>query len=128
MLFKEILGGCPTGEARITTAGNLPCNYIIHTVGPIFKDGRCGEEGLLYNAYCNSLNLAKEYNIKTIAFPSISTGAYNYPIEEAMKIAIKAVIEFIENNNYPLEITFVLFNNRNFIKYYDYLMIILGKN
>ncbi len=122
------IGGCPTGEARITTAGNLPCNYIIHTVGPIFKDGRFGEEELLYNAYSNSLILAKEYNIKTIAFPSISTGAYNYPIEEAMKIAVKAVIDFLENNIYPIKITFVLFNNRDFTKYYDYLMLLFGDN
>ena len=84
------IGGCPTGEARITTAGNMPSKYVIHTVGPIYKDGTKGEDKLLYNAYYNSLKLAKEYKLRTIAFPSISTGAYNYPKEEASKIALQA--------------------------------------
>lgn len=74
------IGGCPTGEARITTAGNMPSKYVIHTVGPIYKGGSANEDRFLYNAYYNSLKLAKEYNLKTIAFPSISTGGvYNYP-------------------------------------------------
>ncbi len=115
------IGGCPTGEARITTAGDLPSKYVIHTVGPIYKDGKLGEERLLYNAYYNSLTLAMEYNLKTIAFPSISTGAYGYPIEKAMKIAIKSVIDFIKKVNRDLEITFVLFNNDDFILYNNYL-------
>lgn len=122
------IGGCPTGEARITTAGNLSCNYVIHTVGPIFKDGKSSEKDLLYNAYKNSLKLAKEYNIKSIAFPSISTGAYNYPIEEAMKIALKSVIDFIENEKYPMEITFVLFNDRDFIIYSNYFKDLFMSN
>ncbi|CAK7022990.1 O-acetyl-ADP-ribose deacetylase [Tissierella carlieri] len=115
------IGGCPTGEARITTAGDLPSKYVIHTVGPIYKDGISGEEKLLYNAYYSSLNLAKEYNIKTIAFPSISTGAYGYPIEKAMKIAIKSVIDFIDKEETDLDITFVLFNNDDFLLYNNYL-------
>ena len=76
---------------------------------------------LLYNAYYSSLNLAKEYNIKTIAFPSISTGAYGYPIEKAMKIAIKSVIDFIDKEETDLDITFVLFNNDDFLLYNNYL-------
>ncbi len=115
------IGGCPTGEARITTAGNLPSKYVIHTVGPIYKDGKSGEEKLLYSAYYNSLMLAKEYGIKTIAFPSISTGAYGYPVEDAMKIAIKGVIDFIEVEKIDLDITFVLFNNQDFSLYNNYL-------
>lgn len=115
------IGGCPTGEARITTAGNLPSKYVIHTVGPIYKDGKSGEEKLLYNAYYNSLILAKEYGIKTIAFPSISTGAYGYPIEDAMRIAIKGMIDFIEVEKVDLDITFVLFNNDDFSLYNNYL-------
>lgn len=115
------IGGCPTGEARITTAGNLPSKYVIHTVGPIYKDGSSGEERLLYNAYYNSLILAKEYNIKTIAFPSISTGAYGYPIGEAMKIAIKSITDFIDKEKFDLDITFVLFNKDYFSLYNNYL-------
>lgn len=116
------IGGCPTGEARITTAGNLPSNYVIHTVGPIYSDGKSGEEKLLYNAYYNSLLLGKEYKIKTIAFPSISTGAYNYPVEEAMIIAIKSVMDFINKEGFILEIIFVLFNEQDYELYKEYLI------
>lgn len=116
------IGGCPTGEARITTAGNLPSNYVIHTVGPIYSDGKSGEEKLLYNAYYNSLLLGKEYNIKTFAFPSISTGAYNYPIEEAMIIAIKSVMDFINKEGFVSEIIFVLFNEQYYELYKEYLI------
>ena len=101
------IGGCPTGEARITTAGNMPSKYVIHTVGPIYKDGTKGEDKLLYNAYYNSMKLAKEYKLKTIDFPSISTGAYGYPKEEASKIALKAVMDFIDEENYIEDIYFV---------------------
>src|SRR5690554_8145196 len=80
------IAGCPTGEARITTAGKLPCKKVIHTVGPIYKDGNHNEPQLLYNAYYNSLKLAEENQLKTIAFPSISTGVYGYPIENASDI------------------------------------------
>jgi len=115
------IGGCPTGEARITNAGNLPSKYVIHTVGPIYKNGEEIEEKLLYNAYYNSLMLAKEYGIKTIAFPSISTGAYGYPIEDAMKTAVKAFIDFIDKEEFSLDITFVLFNKDDFLLYNNYL-------
>ncbi len=108
------IGGCPTGEARITTAGNMPSRYVIHTVGPIYKDGTKGEDKLLYNAYYNSMKLAKEYKLKTIAFPSISTGAYGYPKEEASKIALKAVMDFIDEENYIEDIYFVLFNHKDY--------------
>ncbi len=116
------IGGCPTGEAKITTAGNLPTNYIIHTVGPIYKDGNSGEDKLLYNAYYNSLKVAKEYNLKSISFPSISTGAYGYPIEEAVKIAISSIKDFIDQEANNLEINFVLFNEKDYIIYKKYLM------
>lgn len=115
------IGGCPTGEARITTGGNLPCNYVIHTVGPIYKDGNSGEDKLLYNAYYNSLKLAKEYKIYSIAFPSISTGAYGYPVKDAMKIAVKSVMDFIQNEQFIQEIVFVLFNENDYKLYLDYL-------
>lgn len=106
---KEI-GGCPTGEAQITIAGNLPSKKVIHTVGPIYKDGNNNEPQLLYNAYFNSLKLAEENQLKTIAFPSISTGIYGYPIEEAVDIAIKAVRDFIDTSSSIEEVVFVLFS------------------
>jgi O-acetyl-ADP-ribose deacetylase (regulator of RNase III) len=111
------IGGCPTGEARITTAGNMPSKYVIHTVGPIYKDGSKGEDKLLYNAYYNSLKLAKEYNIKSIAFPSISTGVYGYPKNEAKEIAIKAIIDFIDKEGGIREVLFVLFNEDDYLLY-----------
>lgn len=111
------IGGCPTGEARITTAGNMPSKYVIHTVGPIYKDGRRNEEQLLYNAYYNSLKLAKEYNLKTVAFPAISTGVYNFPKKEAGQIAIKAAMDFVKNENQIEEIKFVLFSKDNYVLY-----------
>ncbi|CCQ94225.1 conserved hypothetical protein [[Clostridium] ultunense Esp] len=111
------IGGCPTGEARITTAGNMPSKYVIHTVGPVYKDGRKGETKLLYNAYYNSMKLAKEYNLKTIAFPAISTGVYNYPKLEAGQIATKAVMDFIDKEDYIEEVNFVLFSEDNYLLY-----------
>src|SRR5512145_1444497 len=74
------IGGCPTGEAVITTGGNLAAHYVIHTVGPVYRNGASGEARLLQNAYLNSLKLAEKHGVKTIAFPSISTGVYGYPI------------------------------------------------
>ena len=115
------IGGCPTGEARITTAGNMPSKYIIHAVGPIYKDGRSNEESLLYNAYYNSLKLAKEYELKTVAFPAISTGAYGYPKNEAADVATKAVMDFIDKENFIEEVHFVLFSQDNFDIYKEIL-------
>ena len=111
------IGGCPTGEARITTAGNMPSKYVIHTVGPIYKDGSKGEDKLLYNAYYNSLKLAKEYELKTIAFPSISTGVYGYPKDEAGMIAIGAVMDFINREKGLEEIIFVSFSKSDYMLY-----------
>lgn len=108
------IGGCPTGEARITTAGNMPSKYVIHTVGPIYKGGNHNEAQLLHNAYYNSLKLANEYNLKTIAFPSISTGAYGYPKEEACQITVDAVLKFIDEIGGIDEIHFVLFSRDNY--------------
>ena len=93
-----LLGGCETGNAKITKAYNLPCKYVIHTVGPIWYGGMQNEERLLRSCYINSLKLARENNIKTIAFPSISTGAYSYPIDKAAKTAVGAVWEYIQDN------------------------------
>lgn len=88
--FNKTLGGCPTGEARISPGFNLPSKYVISTVGPVWHGGRSGEAELLNNAYRNSLSLALEEGVRTIAFPGISTGVYGYPKQEACRIAIQA--------------------------------------
>lgn len=107
------LNGCETGESKITSAYKLPCKYVIHTVGPIYRGGNSGEPQLLANAYKNSMKLALQNKIRTIAFPSISTGVYSYPLEEAAEIAVKTVYNFyMENQNEFDCIRFVLFDAR----------------
>lgn len=107
------LNGCKTGEAKITSAYKLTCKYVIHTVGPIYRGGNSGEPQLLANAYKNSMKLALQNKIRTIAFPSISTGIYSYPLEEAAEIAIKTVNDFyLEHQNEFDCIRFVLFDSR----------------
>lgn len=103
------IGGCPTGEARLTKGYRLPARYIIHTVGPIYRSPAASAP-LLWNAHWNSLTLARENSIKTIAFPAISTGVYGYPLTEASKIALKAVFDYLLNPRQSFElIRFVLF-------------------
>ena len=92
------LHGCETGEAKITKAYNLPCKYVIHTVGPIWNGGKNKEEELLANCYFNSLKLAMDNGIRSIAFPSISKGAYSFPVEQAAKIAVHTVNRFLQDN------------------------------
>ncbi len=109
-LLKECktLNGCKTGQAKITKGYNLPAKYIIHTVGPIYKDGTKGEKELLISAYQNSLAIAKEYKIKSLAFPLISSGIYGYPKKEALEIATYTIKSFLSENK--MEITLVLFD------------------
>jgi len=105
------LHGCETGEAKITSAYNLPCKYVIHTVGPIWYGGSHNEETLLANCYYNSLKLAVEKGIRTIAFPSISTGVYHFPVKLAAKIAVKTVADFLRENPDKLDLVeWVLFD------------------
>ena len=107
------LNGCETGEAKITSAYKLPCKYIIHTVGPIYRGGNSGEPQFLENAYKNSMKVALQNKIRTIAFPSISTGIYSYPLEQAAEIAVKTVNDFyMEHPNEFDCIRFVLFDER----------------
>ncbi|SHE52824.1 O-acetyl-ADP-ribose deacetylase (regulator of RNase III), contains Macro domain [Desulfofundulus australicus DSM 11792] len=110
-------GSLPTGQAVITTGGNLKARYVIHTVGPIWSGGNRGEDELLHNAYYNSLSLAREKGIKSISFPSISTGAYRFPIERAATIALKTVRDFILENDFFTEVRFVLFREDDFKVY-----------
>lgn len=109
------LGGCPTGGAKITSAGNLPARFVVHAVGPVYMDGRCGEAQLLADAYRNSLAIARERGLKTVAFPSLSTGAYGYPIKEAAHIALSTTIEYLQKHPDAFEVVrFVLFDAKTF--------------
>ncbi|MCX7879100.1 MAG: O-acetyl-ADP-ribose deacetylase [Ignavibacteria bacterium] len=119
--ITEKIGYCPTGEAVITGAGNLKCKYVIHTVGPIWKGGSYGEEFLLRISYINSLKLAKEYSLKVIAFPNISTGAYGFPKKLACEIAVSAVKEFLLQNPEIERVIFVCYDQENYEIYQKYL-------
>lgn len=115
-------GGCPTGQAVITTAGNLPAQHVIHTVGPIWRGGNAGEPELLASCYRESLRLAVEHNIKTIAFPSISTGVYGYPVAQAAVVALNAVKQFLAAHDGLDEVRFVLFDDATYGAYEDTLL------
>lgn len=108
------IGGCRTGDAVITRGYRLPAKWVIHTVGPVWHGGKSGEAGLLADCYRNSLRLAIEHDIRTIAFPSISTGAYGYPIDQASRIAVETVAEFLKHDQSILEVRFVCFNERTY--------------
>jgi O-acetyl-ADP-ribose deacetylase (regulator of RNase III) len=110
-------GGCPTGEAVITTAGKLPSEFVIHTVGPVWNGGSKGESEKLANCYRYSLKLAQENNCKTIAFPNISTGIYGYPKAAAAEIAVKETVAFLGKNPLPETVTFVCFDEENYRLY-----------
>lgn len=111
------LGGCPTGTAKITKGYHLPARYIIHTVGPIWRGGVDNEAETLANCYRNSLQVALDNQIKTIAFPAISCGVYGYPITDAVKIAVKTTYEFITEHQGIEQVTFVAFNEDIFRTY-----------
>jgi O-acetyl-ADP-ribose deacetylase (regulator of RNase III) len=108
------LGGCPTGEARITSGGNLKARYVIHTVGPVYKDGGHREPELLASCYRESLKLASGKGLKTLAFPSISTGVYGYPIEAAARVALTTVKDYLAQHPEIERVRFVLFGRPAF--------------
>lgn len=108
------LNGCPTGQAKITQGYRLPSKHVIHTVGPIWKGGKKGEREALANCYRNSLFLAQEYNLETIAFPSISTGVYRFPIEEAAKIAVTEVTNFLQQDIKVKQVYHVCFSEQDY--------------
>ncbi len=111
------IGGCPPGKAVITAGGALKARFAIHTVGPIYRDGRRGEADILRSAYTSSLTVALEKGLKTVSFPSIGTGAYGYPIEEASRVAISTVMDFIKKNKGLETVRFVLFSDRDLMAY-----------
>ena len=115
------LNGCETGQSKITKGYNLPAKYVIHTVGPVWYGGDKNEPELLRSCYISALSLAKENNIKTIAFPAISCGVYRFPIEEACKIAFDSVNEFISKSDCFEKIIFIDINE-NIIKIYERLL------
>ena len=115
------LGGCPTGEARLTKGYRLPARHVIHTVGPIWRGGNNGEPEKLANCYRNSMQIAADNGFATIAFPAISTGVYGYPLQEAAQIAINQVIECLNEMPTIKKVIFVLFGRKNFDIYTDIL-------
>ncbi len=114
------LGGCPTGEARITRGYRLPARYVIHTVGPVYRDP-VRSANLLKGCYRNSLSLAKQHGVRSIAFPAVSCGVYGYPIEDACRIAVNTTREFLEKEDGVEEVFFVLFSRGDYEVYRDYL-------
>ncbi len=111
------LKGCETGEAKITKGYNLPAKFVIHTVGPVWSGGNNNEDELLANCYRNSLKIAIENKIRTIAFPAISTGIYHFPPERATKIAVREVKNFLSKNDEIKQVTFVCFDDHTFQQY-----------
>lgn len=117
----------PTGGAVITSGGNLKAKHVIHTVGPIWHDGKRGEPGLLGDAYRNSLTLAAKEGMASIAFPSISTGAYGYPVEQAARVAVRAVVDFLKDHAELGRVVFVLHDRQTLEVYEDALKKVMGE-
>ena len=116
-------GTCPAGQAVVTTAGALPAKHVIHTVGPVYQKGQSGEGGVLASAYRSSLRRAEEVQARTVAFPSISTGAYGFPIEEAARIALTTIRDFLQSDEveHVHRVTMVLFSDLDLRVYADVL-------
>ncbi|MEJ2616627.1 MAG: O-acetyl-ADP-ribose deacetylase [Ignavibacteriaceae bacterium] len=120
--YNKKLGGCPTGEVKLAPGFNLPAKYIIHTVGPVWSGGERNEDNLLANCYKNSLSLAVERKFKSVAFPSISTGVYRFPLERAVNIALSETKKFFDDNEDLEKIVFVCFDDRTkdvYVKTYE---------
>ena len=113
----KTLNGCPTGEAKITKGYNLPAKFVIHTVGPVWNGGNRNEDKLLESCYKNSLTLAEENGIKTIAFPAISTGVYGFPSDRAANIAVRTVKEFLEKDDSLDKVIFICFDEKTHLHY-----------
>jgi O-acetyl-ADP-ribose deacetylase len=128
-LLKECrtLGGCATGHAKITRAYRLPAKHVIHTVGPVWNGGRQGEPELLASCYRNSLSLALEHNIKTIAFPAISCGIYGYPVDAACEIAIRETADLLAREETIERVIFACFENEVFQAYSNAMRTVYGE-
>lgn len=111
------LGGCPTGEARITAGYNLPARYVIHTVGPVWDGGVSNEDNLLANCYRNSLQLAVDHHLRSVAFPSISTGVYRFPVERASRIALRVILNFIATEESAPRVVLTCFSEQDLDAY-----------
>jgi O-acetyl-ADP-ribose deacetylase len=121
-------GGCPTGSAVVTSAGKLPARFVFHAVGPVYRGGKHGEPELLASCYRTCLRLAGEHGVKTLSFPSISTGVYGYPLDEAALIAIHTVAEHLKSDSADLlEVIFVLFDRGTYAAYARALAALDGK-
>lgn len=121
-------GRLPAGRAAITTGGKLKARYVIHTVGPIWHGGSSSEQEILRSCYVNSLKLALLNHVETISFPSISTGAYGYPVSEASRIAIRAIVDFLKGNTGIKEVRMVLFDDSTYSIYLGALSEVVGIN
>ena len=121
------LGGCETGEAKITKGYALPAKFVIHTVGPVWRGGSHREDEQLANCHHNSLSLAMKHAIKSLAFPSISTGAYGFPIERAANIALRTTLDFLRANDLPGNVLFVCFSSAASEVYSSHLRRLSGQ-
>lgn len=119
----RLLNGCRTGEAKITKGFNLPAKYVIHTAGPVWNGGNRNEASLLEACYANSLSLASSHDIKTIAFPNISTGVYGFPKTQAADIAIATVKKWLSNNQGISNVYFAVFDEENYLIYHEKLKV-----
>jgi len=117
----EKLGGCDTGDAKITKGYNLPAKHVIHAVGPVWRGGHANENSLLASCYKKSLEIASEYGLKSVAFPNISTGVYRFPLDKAADIAISEVRDYLENHHEIEKVIFVAFSKSNFDIYKEKL-------
>mgnify|MGYP001062516318 CR=1 FL=1 len=117
----KTLNGCQTSEAKITNGYNLPAQYVIHTVGPVWRGGKFNEAELLRDCYKNSLQLAQLNGCKSVAFPNISTGIYGFPKHEAAEIAVRTVTDFMQSNNIPEKVYFTCFEEPNYLIYMELL-------
>ncbi len=111
---RKYPGGCPTGSAVISTAGDLSAKYVIHAVGPVWRGGQSGEPALLAGAYRRCLELAVEHGCRSVAFPAISAGIYGYPLDQAARLALQTALEFLKTHGQPNLVRFVLFGQTTY--------------